>query len=255
MRCPGCGKEESGKFCSGCGRTLTPGDQGCGSCGAKLRPDALYCGQCGAPTGVRSGKSLSARLPWIFSTLALLAFAIGISLLIRGQTATRAPGMPPTGGVIESPGSPGSGIPSMAELESMGPRAAADRLFDRVMRYQSAGDVAQAQRFAPMAKDAYSQVPAAEVDLDMQFHIGMLDITLGDASSAVAVAEQMLEEDAGHLLALVLGTQAAEANGDLAAADEYLGRLRSAHAESGGTGRPEYDSHRSVIEAALQGQP
>jgi hypothetical protein len=146
-------------------------------------------------------------------------------------------------------------MPSMAELEAMGPRAAADRLFDRVMQSQSVGDLAQARRFAPMAKDAYSRVPSAEVDLDMQFHIGMLDLTLGDAGSATAMAESMLTEDAGHLLALVLGSRAAEAAGDPAAADEHSRRLRSEYAESGGTGRPEYDAHRAVIEAALQTQP
>jgi hypothetical protein len=143
----------------------------------------------------------------------------------------------------------------MADLEAMGPRAAADRLFDRVMQSQSAGDLAQARRFAPMAKNAYAQVSPAEADLDMQFHIGMLDLTLGDAASAAAVAESMLGEDSVHLLALVLGSQAAEAIGDGAAADEYLRRLRSTHAESGGTGRAEYDAHRAVIEEALQGQP
>ncbi|MEE9206903.1 MAG: hypothetical protein V3U67_00815 [Gemmatimonadota bacterium] len=178
-----------------------------------------------------------------------------MSLLIRGQTSARAPGMPPTGGVIESPGFAAGVMPSLAELEAMGPRAAADRLFDRVMQLQSSGDLAQARRFAPMAKQSYAQVPAAEVNLDMRFHEGMLDLTLGDATSAAAVAESMLGEEAGHLLALVLGSQAAEAAGDPAAKDEYLRRLRFAHAESGGAGRPEYDAHRAVIDAALKGQP
>ncbi len=143
----------------------------------------------------------------------------------------------------------------MAELEAMGPRAAADRLFDRVMQSQSAGDLAQARRFAPMAKAAYAQVPPTEADPDMRFHVGMLDLTLGDAVSAAAAAESMLGDDDAHLLALVLATRSAEAIGDSAGADEYLRRLRSAYAESGGTGRAEYDAHRAVIEAALQGQP
>ncbi|MEN8145085.1 MAG: zinc ribbon domain-containing protein [Gemmatimonadota bacterium] len=265
MKCPGCGRNEEGKFCSACGTALTPVEAACSSCGTKLRAGALYCGQCGAPSGPRSGKPFAAKLPWIFSGLALVAFAIGISLFIQGQTSARAPGMPPTGGVIESPGSGGAasggaasggaGMPSMAELAAMGPRQAADRLFDRVMQSQADGDLDQARRFGPMAKDAYSRVPPAEVDMDMRFHMGMLDLTLGDPAGAVAVAESMLAQDAGHLLALVLGLRAAEAAGDPTASNEYLERLRSAHAESGGTGRPEYDAHRAVIDEALQGQP
>jgi len=59
IQCPSCGSSVApGKFCSACGRELTPppapaGQSAsfCTSCGTALAPDARFCGQCGTKQG------------------------------------------------------------------------------------------------------------------------------------------------------------------------------------------------------------
>lgn len=104
--------------------------------------------------------------------------------------------------------------------------------------------------FANMALQAYGQVPPDQIDLDAMFHVGLLHLSIGDANTARAIADAILEGDENHLLALLLGRRAAAAGGDQAAADGYATRLRTT-VEAGlldQAGRPEYQAHRALIE-------
>lgn len=168
--CPACGARGTGNFCARCGRPFGQADSErlCRSCGAVTEPDALYCSECGAPVSERPSRSLRDRLPWILSGLALVAFAVAISLMLGESTGERAEGMPPTGAVIPSPGAAageprartgpagqtpgraGEMDPAGVDLSSMSGREAADRLFDRAMRTEAGGDTAQARFFAGM---------------------------------------------------------------------------------------------------------
>ena len=161
MRCPKCGSDENGRFCSKCGaevRKKSGGGGGarCSKCGKGLEPKAMFCAECGEPTGHRPAKGPTAYLPWVLSGLALVAFAIALTLFIQGQTAVRVGDMPPTGALpvaerVNPDGTPVTGAagagPGGIDLGSMSPRQAADRLFDRVMREDEAGNEAQAQQF------------------------------------------------------------------------------------------------------------
>lgn len=109
MKCSQCGAEGSGNYCARCGAPLAAGDDGrCPSCGADLQPDAYFCTECGEPVRERADRGASDYLPWVLSGLALVAFAVGITLLVMEQSAPRQPGTPPTGGVIEG-GDAGAG--------------------------------------------------------------------------------------------------------------------------------------------------
>ena len=89
MRCPKCGSDETGNFCSRCGAKVGTSGPKCGKCGAGLEKGAAFCAECGPPTGEKSSKPVSAYLPWVFSTLALVAFAVAIAFYVRGQAAPR----------------------------------------------------------------------------------------------------------------------------------------------------------------------
>lgn len=103
MKCRECGEEGDGNYCARCGAPLgSGGDEQCSGCGADLPADSHFCPECGEPVRGRPEKEPTDYLPWVLSGLALVAFAVGITLLVQEQSSPRQPGAPPTGGVIES---------------------------------------------------------------------------------------------------------------------------------------------------------
>lgn len=268
VTCAGCGHEGDGAFCTRCGRPLT-GGPACASCGTAVAAGALYCGECGAPVSddlaATARKPLRARLPWILSGLALVAFAVAISLMIGKSVGVRAPGEPSTGGIITggSSGPAGSSAstgssaldgevgldPASVDLTQMEPREAADRLFDRALRTEATGDTTRAHFFAQMGVEAYEALPEDELDLDALFHVGLLQAMRGDTAAAGRAADAILAEAPDHLLALVLRARLAERAGDEAARAEARRHLFSVLEMERASGRPEYAQHANLIDA------
>ncbi len=218
----------------------------CGSCGCACETGALYCSECGSPLGRPPVKPLRARLPWILSGLALVAFAVAISLMIREGTGERAPGMPPTGSIIT--GAQPATDPRAIDLSSLSAREAADRLFDRTMRTESAGDTTQAQFFANMAVQAYSMVPEADTDADAYFHLGLLELMRGQPDAAAGHAEAILGAAPDHLLGWVLQERIAEQRGDAAGVEQARSRFLEALESQRAMNLVEYARHRVIID-------
>lgn len=264
MRCSSCGSEESGNFCSRCGTRLRSENAQCAACGHRLPPDALYCGACGRPVAPRPRKPARAYLPWIFSGLALAAFAVVIAIFVENQSRPRGADGLITGGlpeasreageVLPAPGGSGAsaGMPSAAEIAAMSPREAADRLFDRSMTEREAGDTARARFFADMAVQAYGRVPASDLDPDARFHLGLLRLLLDDPSAARREAEAVLEREPENLYGLVLAARAAEAAGDPADVRRARERLRAAVRSGEAPDRERYAPHRSFLQDELE---
>lgn len=277
MKCRECGEEGTGNYCARCGAPLgAAGEEHCSSCGAELAPEAYYCTECGEPVQERPEKELGDYLPWILSGLALVAFAVGITLLVQEEASPRTGDAPPTGGVIESggpedaggaggvapdrgggmsgasgagaPGGDAGGMPSAQELSQMSPRQAADRLFNRTMRLRSSGDEAgRAPFFARMGVRAYRRIPDSEVDADVRFHIGLLQLVQEAPDAAAAEADTILSEHPAHLLGLLLAARAAEARGAEEEARRWRDSLEAAGSRTSLDARPEYRAHESLL--------
>jgi len=264
VECSRCGADARGKFCSACGNPLAV-DAGCGGCGARFKAGALYCSDCGSAVGAPPRKTASARLPWVLSGLALAAFSVMIALLVQRGSVPRTGDMTLTGG-ISGPGSAApsgsaesSSMPSMEELAAMTPRQAADRLYDRAMSeheraMNEGGDLQQAGFFIDMGLQAYAAIPTADVDHDVNFHIGMLQFLMGDSVAARGSVEAILDVDGNHILGLILAGRVAGYAGDSEAAATFREQVRTVVDEAGGIpDRAEYQAHRPMIERALEG--
>ena len=258
--CPGCGAEAAGNFCSTCGAPLA-GPSACAGCGAVLSPGALHCSECGRSVSAPERKSASARLPWILSAVALAAFSVVIALLVQRNSAARTGDMLPTGGIstgqeagAAAGGASAGGMPSMEELAAMGPRAAADRLFERAMTEHEGGDFSRAAQFIQMGLRAYAGVPAEEMDSDARFHVGLLQLLAADSAGARASGRAILAEDSEHLLGLILLARVEDFAQDEAAAEARRADIRRIVEEEGGIpSRQEYEAHRALIERELEG--
>ena len=259
MKCSSCGAEASGRFCAQCGAPLSRGARRCSKCGGQLKPADDFCSDCGEPTGPRQRKPVSAHLPWVLSFTVLAAFSLAIALFVQRHSRARAGDDPITGGLPELQSAAGGSMPSqsaiggpvgdggMPDLASMSPREAADRLFDRAMR-ESERNTEQASFFANMALQAYGQVPQADLDLDALFHVGLLHLEIGDATTAGTLAENMLAGNGDYLLGLVLARRAAAASAEGEVEAEYVRRLQEAVGSGELDRLPEYKAHREMIE-------
>lgn len=267
MRCRECGSEGSGNYCAQCGAPLEAGPS-CGECGADVDPADRYCTECGAALSGGASKSWTAYLPWILSGLALVAFAVAITLFIQTQTSPRQAGGTITGSLPGEDGAAsaagggmgdgaaaggaagGSGdMPSAGELANMAPTEAADRLFDRAMRVRASGDTSRARFFAKMGRQAYGRVPTTEMDADARFHMGLLALLQGDTAAARSGARTILEGDPDHLLGLILALRSAASESERASYRERF--LEAASAADLGS-RQAYEAHRTLIEDVRQ---
>jgi predicted nucleic acid-binding Zn ribbon protein len=234
MKCPGCGIESDGRFCSSCGTPLR-GQSHCASCGTKLAAGARFCTGCGEAT---DGRRSNLSVPWMVAGAAILT-AIFIILLpvIRGDAPRPAPPFAGSTSATADAGQP----PPLAGT----PREQADRLFNRIMQEQSAGNIDQARFFTPMATQAYQA--AEPLDADGLYHLSLIQAVAQDYPAAIATANRILDAAPTHLLGLAALAEAAAASGDSAAAviawTTFLDNLATERAKP----LTEYTDHTPIL--------
>lgn len=254
--CPNCGAAAEGRFCSSCGTALAGAS--CGTCSAALTPGSRFCHRCGTPAGSTAPattRGFGAVLPWAVAALALaslIALVVGQRFGARPAGTTDvldgANGQGST--VISVPqGGPAGAMPRAPDISQMTPAQRAERLYDRIMRENEAGNAQAVQTFMPMAVAAYEEL--APLNLDQRYDLGRLGEVGGDAALAKAQADTILSTRPTHLLGLALGARVARATGDAARARELDARLLAAEPKERTAGLPEYLLHKSDIDIAL----
>ena len=240
MKCPGCGADASGAFCSNCGTRLTA-DRSCARCGSALPANARFCVQCGARAGT-DRRWLRYAIPAGIAALALLA---GYWLGERGGDPAASRSATPDAPFATQSGARGAPPPLTGSM-----REQADRLFERIMQARARGDTAEASFFLPMALQAYEG--AGPLDADGLFHLGLLQLEGGRAAEASATAERIADADASHLFGFALEAEAAMARGDQAAARAAFTRFLAEFDSEIGRDIPEYEMHRPALDEYRQ---
>src|SRR5207249_5576042 len=223
-----------------------PPSMNCQACGTALAATAKFCHKCGARVSaqVSAGQAAGWRagLPWGVAGAALGALVTVLALRLGGSTGR---GRGDAGGVGDGP-LPSSPVPP-PDISQMSPEECATRLYNRVMSLHSQGQADSAEFFLPMALQAYAMLPA--LDVDARYHIGVLDLTGGDETAALAQADSTNRAVPHHLFASMLTARALELRGDAAGARRAYGDfLRHATAQRARK-RPEYADHQSNLDS------
>jgi len=183
-----------------------------------------------------------AGLPWGVAGAALGALLTVLALRIG---ASSGGGMRDAGGVEDGP-PPASRI-SPPDISQMSPEERATRLYNRVMTLHTQGKADSAEFFLPMALQAYAMLPA--LDVDARYHIGILDLTGGNAAAALAQSDTIRRAVRTHLFGFMLRARALDLQRDAAGARRaYADFLRNEAAERTRQ-RPEYGEHAQNLDA------
>jgi len=248
QKCPSCGAQTSGKFCSECGASLAPTT--CRSCGAKLSARAKFCADCGTPVAgaVRGGPPGTRPMPrndrmaWYVAGVCVLALLVVVVIVVARKSG--APTAAATGAAATAAS---TGERATTDLSSMTPREAADRLYNRIMTANEAGDTAQVNFFAPMALQAYANL-GGELDADARLHLGLVQLAIGATVPAAAEGDTILQKVPSHLFGWLLKARAAEAQGNTAQAKRaYQAFMKNYDAEMAKK-RPEYQEHAQMLQ-------
>src|SRR5881628_2410486 len=212
----------------------------CHACGTAVAASARFCHKCGARLGDSQASGWRAGLPWGVAGAALGALLTVIAL--RLGAGSREPG------ADEAPEAtaPRSPVPA-PDISQMSPEERATRLYNRVLTLHSEGKADSAGFFLPMALQAYAMLPA--LDVDARYHIGVLDLTGGDETGALAQADSINHAVPNHLFAFMLRARALELRRDAPGARQAYDNFLRHEAAERARKRPEYAEHETNLDA------
>jgi hypothetical protein len=151
------------------------------------------------------------------------------------------------GGVGAEDGPPPASRISPPDISQMSPEERATRLYNRVMMLHTRGQADSAEFFLPMALQAYAMLPA--LDVDARYHIGVLDLTGGNAPAALAQADTIRRTVPTHLFGFMLRARGLELERDTAAARRAYRDFLKHEAAERARQRPEYGEHAENLDA------
>jgi hypothetical protein len=218
----------------------------CQACGAALAATAKFCHKCGARVSAQTSGGQAAGwragLPWGVAGAALGALVTVLAVRLGGSPGR---GTGDAGGVEAGP-LPSSTV-SPPDISQMSPEERATRLYNRVMSLHSQGNADSAEFFLPMALQAYAMLPA--LDVDARYHIGVLDLTAGNAAAALAQADTIRREAPTHLFGFMLRARALELSHDTPGALRAYRAFLQHEAAERARQRPEYGEHAQNLDA------
>ena len=218
----------------------------CQACGTALAATAKFCHKCGARGSAQTSDGQAAGwragLPWGVAGAALGALVTVLVLRLGGSPGR---GTGDAGGVEAGP-LPSSPV-TPPDISQMSPEERATRLYNRVMSLHSQGKADSAEFFLPMALQAYTMLPA--LDVDARYHIGVLELTAGNAAAALAQADTIRRGAPTHLFGFMLRARSLELSHDTPGALRAYRAFLQHEAAERGRQRPEYGEHAQNLDA------
>lgn len=251
-RCPDCAQPASGKFCASCGARLAITH--CPSCGTATAPGAKFCANCGqsflgddrktATNTPISNLNVGFWTPWRITTVLGLISVIAIIWALMGRGPVGG-GNAPT---ATAPGAP-------PDISNLTPREQFTRLADRVETSMEAGDTATVVKFFPMVEGAFTNLPPGDQDADARFHLCLLRAQIGHFPSAVAEIDTIVASAPNHLFADYLRAIIADLQRDTTGGRKARAAFRKHYPAEIAVKRPEYDAHKTLLDAFLKTTP
>src|SRR5881296_2038178 len=221
----------------------------CHACGAPLTATARFCHKCGAQVAGAQASGWRVGLPWAVAGAALGAL---VTVLLLRLGAGSGGELPDAASVSDDASRipPPASRSSPPDISQMSPEERATRLYNRVMTLHSQGKSDSAGLFLPMALQAYAMLPA--LDVDARYHIGVLDLTGGDAAGALAQADAIRRAVPTHLFGFMLRARALDLKRDAVGVRRAYADFLKNEAAERTRRRPEYGEHAENLDAFHQ---
>src|SRR5438034_8856175 len=217
----------------------------CQACGTAASATARFCHKCGARVGNAQTTGWRSGLPWGVAGAALGALLTVLALRLGSSSGS---GIRDAGEVGDGPLPAARNSPP--DISQMSPEERATRLYNRVMTLHSQGKADSAAFFLAMALQAYAMLPA--LDVDARYHIGVLDLSRGDAAGALAQADTIRRAVPTHLFGFMLRARALDLKRDAAGARRAYADFLKNEAAERTRQRPEYGEHAENLDAFHQ---
>lgn len=142
--------------------------------------------------------------------------------------------------------------PRAPDISNMTPKERFSRLADRVQTAIESQDSVQVGQFFPMVEGAWAQLPDADRDVDVRYHMGILWAQVGEFDKALADADTMLTVAPNSLFGFYIRAMVGEFRGDSTAAQKARADFRTHYDAELKKDRPEYKEHLPFLQSYRQ---
>ena len=230
--------------CRQCGIVAPPGTKFCANCGTSFAGDAQPHAA-DTPSVVTSRRTPGWTIPAMIGVAAIAA--LGWAASRPSPTVTAGADTTPSGAVA-SDGTP-------PDLSKLSPEEQFLRLADRIQASVQSGDTATVVRFFPMMEQAFTNLPTADRNNDLRFHLALLRAQVGHFPGAVAQVDTIVAGAKNHLLVDYLRALIADYQGNVAAGRAARLAFRQHFDAEVAMKRPEYLAHRTLLDDFLKTTP
>ncbi len=177
-----------------------------------------------------------------------------VAVAALSWAATRPSATVTTGGTTTPSGTVASdGTPP--DLSKLSPQEQFLRLADRIEASVQSGDTATVVRFFPMMEQAFTNLPTADRNVDLRFHLALLRAQVGHFPGAVAQIDTIVIGAKSHLFVDYLRALIADYQGNAAAGRTARLAFRQHFDAEIALKRPEYFQHRALLDEFLKTTP